>query len=149
MLFLLEVFQIKKNRTIIIQIGKNCWDLETCRKSQKRKEVDKEPENLCLKSLPGLIFFYVTVTYFNGFLAMKIVSNQKKIKLHKRFCYFSFGGLVKKCVLNQHFIDVMTPFCSGKLVLMMKIVVGRLSHQCIAALQQFKVIERNQVASYT
>jgi len=29
----LEVSQIKKNRTIIIQIGKNYWDLEICRKS--------------------------------------------------------------------------------------------------------------------
>ena len=41
--------------------------------------------------LTCMIFF--TVTYFNGFLTIKIVSNQKKIKLHKRFCYFSFGGL--------------------------------------------------------
>ena len=28
-----EVSQISKNITIIIQIGKNYWDLETCRKS--------------------------------------------------------------------------------------------------------------------
>ena len=30
---LLEISQISKNRTIIIQIGKNYWDLEICRKS--------------------------------------------------------------------------------------------------------------------
>ena len=29
----LEISQISKNRTIIIQIGKNYWDLEICRKS--------------------------------------------------------------------------------------------------------------------
>ena len=29
----LEISQISKNRTTIIQIGKNHWDLETCRKS--------------------------------------------------------------------------------------------------------------------
>ena len=29
----LEIYQISKNRTIIIQIGKNYWDLEICRKS--------------------------------------------------------------------------------------------------------------------
>jgi hypothetical protein len=99
------------------------------------KKLIRNQKNNCAENhfLAGLICFTVTY-FFNGFLAMKIVSNQKKIKLHKRFCYFSFGGPVKKCVLNQHFIDVMTPFCSGKLVLMMKIVVGRLSHQCIAAL---------------
>ena len=29
----LEISQISKNRTIIVQIGKNYWDLEICRKS--------------------------------------------------------------------------------------------------------------------
>ena len=29
----LEVSHIQKNRTIIIQIGKDYWDRETCRKS--------------------------------------------------------------------------------------------------------------------
>ena len=62
----------------------------------QRKKVDKEPEKnrfFFAKNhfLTCMIFF--TVTYFNGFLTIKIVSNQKKIKLHKRFCYFSFGGL--------------------------------------------------------
>ena len=31
----LEISQISKNKKIIIEIGKNYWDLEICRKSEK------------------------------------------------------------------------------------------------------------------
>ena len=68
----------------------------------KVKKVDKEPEkktNFVLKITSWLARFFLQLhllMYY--FLTVKVVSNQKKIKLHKRFCYFSFGACEEMCI---------------------------------------------------